>query len=131
MKLRDLQTYINSGFDQDIKTISAWETVELNDARALYQQKLSDLNQKLAEQLGVVRKSLQECPDNKKQKLLQQEEFIKKALESEKTETEKNYMARKIQIREEAYIKRMKAESKLANTKNEADIVANQIANLK
>ena len=131
IKLRDLQSYINTGFDQDIKAITAWETSELNNARVLYQQKLSDLNQKLAEQLGDVRKKLQDCPENKKEKLQQQEVFIKKALEAEKTETEKSYMAKKIQIREEAYIKRMKAESKLANAKNEADIVSNQIANLK
>lgn len=126
MKARELQTYIDHGYDQELANIADWEAKALLSARDKRNEAGRKVDLAAVESLSSLRS---EYPNGESDvQYMNKKVILEESTKSQKSRIDDEFIDTKIKIREEAYNKRGEAERKLREAKAELDQISIQLA---
>ena len=126
IKARELQTYIDHGYDQDLANIADWEAKALLSAREKRNEDSRKVDLASAEALSLLRR---EYPNGESDiQYMNKKAMLEESNKAQKSRIDDEFIDTKIKIREDAYNKRGEAERKLRDAKVELDQISIQLA---
>ena len=119
IKVRELKSYIEKGYFQDMDDINVWEEKEIKIARQNKEKTLHQLELKAAEQTKVLRNKYPEGVADAQYNQIKAQ--LDEKVRAHRVSIENAFINTKIQIRETVYSKKTSTNKKLEDAKKELE----------